>query len=343
MVGQILNTIIHQVGNKSNADGVRFSTQEVQIGDLCNDLTKLLDRSFKLEEKYQFFFEPILTLNPVYMFIDSIFNNPSNYIQETHNIARFLYEKSAHPKIKSGELWIMYLSDCLLDDIHTDAICILKSETKETVLQLNQLDSNYEVVRCEGFGLNKIDKGCLIFNINRDSGYICSIIDNGSKKGEEAKFWVDDFLHVRPIYNEYQKTRVVVDVIANYVSNELPKTFDVNKSEKALFVNRSLNEIKSNNQSTLKQIKDAVFADKAVREDFERYIINYQVENKILLDDNTIVEKSAVKRINCNSSTTIKLDQNFDIKIHGGEQYIERGYDNELKMDYYKLYFKREK
>ena len=41
--------------------------------------------------------------------------------------------------------------------------------------------------------------------------------------------------------------------------------------------------------------------------------------------------------------TTIRLDKNFDIHIHGGEQLIEQGFDNEKGMRYYKLYFIEEK
>lgn len=40
--------------------------------------------------------------------------------------------------------------------------------------------------------------------------------------------------------------------------------------------------------------------------------------------------------------TTFKLDENFDVNIHGGEQFIERGYDEERGMKYYKLFFNEE-
>ena len=36
-------------------------------------------------------------------------------------------------------------------------------------------------------------------------------------------------------------------------------------------------------------------------------------------------------------------DGNFDIKIHGGEQFIEQGYDEERGMKYYKLYYREER
>lgn len=40
--------------------------------------------------------------------------------------------------------------------------------------------------------------------------------------------------------------------------------------------------------------------------------------------------------------TTFKLDENFDVNIHGGELFIERGYDEERGMKYYKLFFNEE-
>lgn len=37
----------------------------------------------------------------------------------------------------------------------------------------------------------------------------------------------------------------------------------------------------------------------------------------------------------------IKLDKNFDINIHEREHYIERGFDKEKDLYFYKLYFKK--
>ena len=343
MIGQIKNTIIHQVGNKYNADGVKFSSEETYLDDISDDIVKMLEKSFKTDELYQFYFYPMLTLNPIYTFVKNIFDDPQHYIKESQNMSRYLYEKSTHPKIKSGELWVIYLSNCCIDDIQTDAICILKSETKKTILQLNQLDANYEVAKHEGLGLNKIDKGCIIYNTQQEDGYVCSVIDTGSKKGEKAKFWIDDFLHVRHIKNGYKKTIAVVDAIATYVNNELPKSFEVNKSEQALIINNSLNEIKSNDDVTFQKVKKVAFTNTAVREDFERYLETYQVNNDILLAEDVIIEKKAIKGLNYNSITTIKLDKNFDIKVHGGKSLIQKGYDDDLKMSFYKLYFKQEK
>ena len=38
----------------------------------------------------------------------------------------------------------------------------------------------------------------------------------------------------------------------------------------------------------------------------------------------------------------LKLDKNFHVYIHGQKKYIEKGYDSDRDMNYYKLYFREE-
>ena len=63
----------------------------------------------------------------------------------------------------------------------------------------------------------------------------------------------------------------------------------------------------------------------------------------IEIDDTFATASTAIKRRATGTMTTIKLDKNFDINIHGGEQFIVRGYDEERGMYYYQLFFKEEK
>lgn len=52
---------------------------------------------------------------------------------------------------------------------------------------------------------------------------------------------------------------------------------------------------------------------------------------------------TVIKRRTTGTMTTIKLDKNFDINIHVGEQYIVKGYDKTRGMYYYQLFFKEER
>lgn len=76
---------------------------------------------------------------------------------------------------------------------------------------------------------------------------------------------------------------------------------------------------------------------------FKQYKETYQKERDIEIDDHFATVSNAIKRKATGTMTTIKLDKNFDINIHGGEQYIERGYDEERGMYYYQLFFREER
>ena len=60
-------------------------------------------------------------------------------------------------------------------------------------------------------------------------------------------------------------------------------------------------------------------------------------------DDEIKISPLAVKKNQTTTLMTVKLDSNFDVKIHGGEQLIEQGYDEEKGMKYYKLFYKEER
>lgn len=77
--------------------------------------------------------------------------------------------------------------------------------------------------------------------------------------------------------------------------------------------------------------------------EFKQYKETYKKERDIEIDDYFTTASNAIKRKATGTMTTIKLDKNFDINIHGGEQYIKRGYDEGRGMYYYQLFFREEK
>lgn len=54
-------------------------------------------------------------------------------------------------------------------------------------------------------------------------------------------------------------------------------------------------------------------------------------------------KSEVVGRRKVSTVTRIKLDDNFEINVLGGEENLERGYDKERGMRYYTLYFERER
>ena len=167
-------------------------------------------------------------------------------------------------------------------------------------------------------------------------------IDNDVWIGEYyqvSKYWTDDFLHVRPRKDSFNQTQNMLSLCKSFVSK---LSCDNGKIEKATYMNRSVEALKEESVN-INTFAEQVFETPELVSEFKQYKKNYQKERDIEIDDTFETASTAIKRRATGTMTTIKLDKNFDINIHGGEQYIVRGYDEERGMYYYQLFFKEEK
>lgn len=335
----IENLVLHQVGSNSCQEGIRCSKEPVNIDEDLKDLLKNHFLSpFKTEEFSNFSHSSDIGLNEIYQYTTQIFTNKEDFLEISKKIALFLYECSSHPNIKRGELYVVYFQNCILNGETIDAIGLFKSEIKDRFIKIYPTSSGFELEQNEGISINKIDKGCLIFNTEREKGYLVAIVDN-TNKGAEAKYWTDDFLHVRPRKDSFNQTQNMLSLCKSFVS-QLPS--DNGKVEKATYMNRSVEALKDESVN-INTFAEQVFGTPELASKFKHYKETYQKERDIEIDDTFKPSSTAIKRKATGTMTTIKLDKNFDINIHGGEQHIVRGYDEERGMHYYQLFFKEEK
>lgn len=331
--------IMHRIGNKGMDEGYTISDKCIHLdSQLAMLLTKYFIGPFISSEFYNLYHEASLELNEIYNYATKIFNDFSSFQEQSINIAKHLYNESSHPKIKAGELYIAYFRDCIIDGKNADAIGIFKSENKDTFLKVLQTDEGFDIATESGININKLDKGCLIFNTEKESGYLVAIVDN-TNKGAEAKYWAYDFLHVRPRKDSFNQTQNMLSLCKSFVS-QLPS--DNGKVEKATYMNRSVEALKEESVN-INSFAEQVFETPELVSEFKQYKETYQKERDIEIDDTFETASTAIKRRATGTMTTIKLDKNFDINIHGGEQYIVRGYDEDRGMYYYQLFFKEEK
>ena len=107
-------------------------------------------------------------------------------------------------------------------------------------------------------------------------------------------------------------------------------------------MNRSVEALKEESVN-IDTFAEQVFETPELISEFKQYKESYQKERDIEIDDTFTTASTAIKRRATGTMTTIKLDKNFDINIRGGEQYIERGYDPDRDMSYYKFFFREER
>ena len=330
---------LHKVGNKYLDEPLVLSTELLNLDDyIKNILSNYFLSKFNFFELFSLSHQIDVKYNEIFSISQEIFSKRDISVTETVNLAKHLYEQSTHPKIKGGEFYIVYFKDFVVDNKIVDAIGLFKSENKDTFLKIYSKGENFEIESESGININKLDKGCLIFNTEKEDGYVVAIVDN-TNKGTEAKYWTDDFLHVRPRKDSFNQTQNMLSLCKSFVS-QLPS--DNGKVEKATYMNRSVEALKEESVN-INVFAEQVFETPELVSEFKQYKETYQKERDIEIDDTFATASTAIKRRATSTMTTIKLDKNFDIHSHGGEQYIVRGYDEKRGMYYYQLFFKEEK
>lgn len=341
LIGKINKFIVHFIGNKNNGDGVRFSEELTPFKNIEEHLSRLLNSNLKTEELYQFHFLPNIELNPVYQFASAIFQNGESFIEQSKNSGRYLYDKSTHPNIKSGELCVTYVKECQVNGELVDCVALFKSENKETILKVDSTSNGFNLTDVVGLNINKLDKGCLIFNTGKENGFLVSIVDN-TNKGSEAQYWKDDFLGVQPKKDEYHHTNQFLGITKQFVTKRLSEDFEVTKADQIDFLNRSVDYFKQHDTFNKQQFEEKVFVDSNLIESFRKFDDGYRQDNELDLSDNFLISSQAVKKQSKVFKSVLKLDRNFDIYIHGNKDLIEKGTEKDGRK-YYKIYYEEEK
>jgi len=328
---------IHKVGNKLRDEGIKVSDRNLSLGN--EDTKKYLLRyflsPFSNNEVYNFHYPTDLNLNDTYIFTKRIFANPENLYDLSIDISKHLYEKSSHPKINGGEFCICYFKDCLFEGQKSDAIGLFKSEKKDIFLKLTSSKIGHE----SGVNIDKLDKGCLIFNLEEGNGYKVCIVD--SNKSNETQYWKDEFLSIRPASDNYHFTKDFLSITKNFITKKIPHDFGVSKADQIDFLNRSVEYFKNNETFEKTDFEKEVFQDNNIIDSFRNFDEDYRRDNEIEISNNFDISTQAVKKQARAFKSVLKLDKNFHIYIHGDKELIEQGVEKDGRK-YYKIYYKDE-
>lgn len=336
---KIKSCIVHVVGNKSVDQGLTLTNEAIDLDESTGKiLEKYLLGQVTTDGYYEFWHESDMALNELYSYAKRCFADNEEFIAVSQQIAKHLYSCSIHPKIKDGELCVVLFRNVIVDGVTCEALGIFKSENKDTFLKMVSKGDRTEIYSETGININKLDKAAIIFNTSAESGYWVTVIDR-TNKATEAKYWTDEFLKVRPCSNSYNQTESLLAMTRTFVSH-LPE--GGGKKDKALMVHRSMEAVKAPMVRVEDYARD-VFKDEEMARQFEEYTRKKADDEGLALDDEIKISQQAVKKKTTTKLTTIKLDDNFDIRVHGGEQLVEQGYDEERGMKYYKLYYREEK
>lgn len=341
----INSLVVHKAGNKTRDEGISVSPGLVNLEDemLHDILIKYFLKDFSnAPEAYRFTHQTELLYNEIYNYARQIFYNPEGLHIQSINILKHLYEQSSHPKIKSGELYVAYFRGIVHFEQRIDAIGIFKSENKDPFLKFEEQQKSlgYE------FGINTrtLDKGCLILNTEGEEGYRVYVANSGGSA--EAQFWTEDFLHINRIQDNHFQTRNYLTLCKDFVEEVYSQEQD--KREQVVFLNKSIEYFSTKDKFDADEFARDVIQDPGYAEQFWDYKHAFEEERGIEALEDFAIFKPEVKNMKKKFKNFIKLDTDIEIKLNAtnhterSDKFVERGFDEQRQMHYYKIYFNQE-
>ncbi len=336
---RLSEVVIHNVGNKNREEELILSAKPLNFdAPILKDLLlKYFLQPFKENALYNLAHEEDLRLNEIYTYAANIFDDPSRFYEMSCAIAKHLYDKSEHPKIKSGEFYIVYFKECVLDDEVADAIGLFKSEHRDTFLKVEQDEEGIRVGYESGININRLDKGCLIFNIDKARGFVVAAVDASNKS--EALYWKEDFLKLKSREDHYYHTQNFLNICNNYleeshVPEEKPEVIELQK--------KTLQFFKEEKVFDVQKFEDEVLQEPEKIESFRTFRKEYEDNNQTEIPEDFKISAPAVKTAKKQFKNTLKLDGNFIIQVLNSKAVLKRGIDDETGLKFYQLFYDNE-
>jgi len=342
----IQQMVIHQVGNKLRDEGIFVSPAAYAMKD--GNLEELMMKYFLSSFKDKAFYKFNTNLNDLYVSLCNIFVDPSKFHAESVNILKTLYEKSSHPQIRSGEFYMVHFTDCIVNEQKTNAIGIFKTEKKDTYLKVTRYAQEFVVGSEKCINTKKLDKGCIVFNIDSNDGFRVALVDNAKKGNSEGLYWQDDFLKLIKVQDSYFHTENCLMVCQDFVENIYGEIHQADKKDKVVLMNDAVEYFNRHSKFDLEDFVQEVIKEPELIEQFKGHKESFDINQGLAATEVFDISTPAVKVAKRKFKNLIKLDTDFEIKVKnssaegGNMHFIERGFDEEKGMHFYKVFFHEE-
>ena len=338
----ITQSIVHKVGNKALDEPAEFSADRLDLeGDegLYDLLMGMNTAAFQKQNQYfNFYHNTHLHLNEVYSYCKQIFADPESFIKESAHICAHLFEQSSFPQIKKGDVLISHLSDILLEGESVEAIVILKIERKSNFFQTTNEGNHFGLKIDRGIDPSKIDKGCIVFNTDEESGYRVMSVDFNRY---DANYWKQNFLNLQATDDAHAQTKHFMELCKSF-SDKVVKV-EMGKQEQVNFLNESVSYLAKQDILDTERFEQDVASQAELQAEFSRFREAFEKRKDITFWDEFEVSPSVFSQERKKIKSEIKLDTGIDLKIlEGGAAHLERFYDESKGMHYYKVYFNSE-
>ncbi len=337
----ISKCIIHKVGNKHNNTKNAFSEKEVIFDEASYELMlPFLLRPFaSVVQSYRFNHHADISLNEINTYSNQVFSDEDNFIETSQHIVNHLFEQSNSAQIKTGDVLVVLFEGIEFNEITTNAIGIFKIENKVNFFQTYLENNSYDVLVQKGISSKKVDKGCLILNQSDTEGRIIFSADNNNY---DTQYWTNHFLNIKYADDANSHTQQYIELCKDFSEDILKISYG--NQEQNTFLAKTIDFFKEHEVVNVETFKDELFEEDKHKTLFDDYKKTFESEKNLVIRNQFDVAELVVNKEKKKIKTEIKLDTNIQIKLdidapEASSEYLERGYDDDKKMHFYKVFF----
>lgn len=338
---------LHGVGNSHREEGNTISNQLAQLSDELEALLQpyLLRPFLKCTEVYQFVLDvESPEMNAVYRQVSKIFDTPEDLLGQSIHILNHLYKQSEHPHIKVGELFVARFTTLGFEGEVVDAVGIFKAETKTPFFKFMEPTSDgvtgIELVDDLGVSALKLDKGCIIINTDRETGFRVLTVDANNY---DAEYWKRNFLNIERCNDHHWQTKNQIEMVKEFSKVVLAPS---NRTEQIAFVNESVQYMEDNEAWDNDDFGVTVLRNADLQHAFNDYRQQFGQKTGVALEDSFDISVPELQQQKRKYKNQIELDTQIQIRLpfsaDGTQPHIERGYDEVRGMFFYKVFFMKE-
>lgn len=340
----ISKCIIHKVGNKFNNTKNAFSEKEVHFDEASYELMlPFLLRPFgSVVQSYRFNHHADISLNEINTYSSKVLNDEDDFIETSKHIVKHLFEQSNSAQIKTGDVLVVLFEGIAFNEITTSALGIFKIENKVNFFQTYLENNSYDVLVQKGINSKKVDKGCLILNQSDAEGRIVLSADNNNY---DAQYWTNHFLNIKYADDANCHTQQYIELCKDFSEDILKISYG--NQEQNSFLAKTIDFFKEHEIVKVEEFKENIFEEDKHKSLFDDYKKTFEGEKDLVIRNQFDVSDLVVNKEKKKIKTEIKLDTHIQIKLDidapdASSEYLERGYDEEKKMHYYKVFFNAE-
>jgi len=204
-------------------------------------------------------------------------------------------------------------------------------------------NDSLDVVVQKGISTKKLDQGCLIINSTDADGKIVLSVDTNNY---DAHYWIQNFLNLKYDNDSNQHTQNYLEMCSGFSDEILKEDFGV--QEKNMFLAKTVDFFKENETVNIHDFKETIFEEDANQKElFDTYKKQFEETKSVLVRNQFAISEVVLKKQKQKIKTEIKLDTNIQIKLDidapdAAIEFLEKGFDKEKKMQFYKVYFNEE-